>query len=211
MKTKLVIFDLDGTLADAYKAIISSVRFTLKELGYRKVSARRIRKAVGWGDERLLLAFIDSRYLRTALAIYRRHHRLSLKKYSYLLPSARELLGYLADRGIKIAIASNRPTEFTNIILNNLKIKKYFDYVLCADKLAQGKPHPRILLNIIQKLKVNPSEVLYVGDMAIDVQTAHRAGVRAIAVSGGSSAIAEIKKAKPFKIIRSLAFLKKYL
>lgn len=207
---KLAIFDLDGTLVNAYEAIIKSVNFTLNKLGYRIISTSRIRKAVGWGDKLLLLAFVDAKDLDSALAVYRKHHKWSLKKYSRLLPYTKELLSHLADKGIKIAIASNRPTEFTEIILKHLKIKKYFDYVLCADKLRQGKPHPQIILNIIKKLKVDPSEVIYVGDMVIDVNTAHKAGVRVIAVSGGSSSIAEIKKAKPYKIVKSLAFLKKY-
>lgn len=204
---KLVIFDLDGTLTDAYEAINKSVNFTLRKLGYQKVSSARIRKAVGWGDEKLLFAFIDAKDINSALAIYRKHHRWSLERYSYLLPYAKELLNRLAERGLMIAIASNRPTEFTNIVLKHLKIKKYFDYVLCADKLRRGKPHPEILLNIIKKLKVSHSEVVYVGDMVIDVETAHKAGVKAIAVSGGSSSIKQIKKAKPFKIIKSLASL----
>ena len=211
MDTKLVIFDLDGTLVDAYQAIIKSVNFTLKAFGYREALPFRIRKSVGWGDRRLLAAFIDEKDIEKALVVYRSHHRVSLKGHTRLLPFAQGLLNYLAHNGFKMAIASNRPTEFTHIILNHLKLKKYFDYVLCADKLPQGKPHPEILQRIIKKIAVRPSQVIYVGDMALDVRTAHNAGVKPIAVCGGSSTLAEIKKARPFKLIKSLAFLKKYL
>lgn len=180
-------------------------------MGYPEASRLRIRRAVGWGDKRLLGAFVEEKDIESALVVYRRHHRISLKKYTRLLPCAKEILQDLAQHGFKIAIASNRPTEFTGIILSHLKIKKYFDYVLCADKLAQGKPHPEILLKIIKKLKVSPSDVIYVGDMAIDVKTAQAAGIRPIAIIGGSSPLGEIKKARPFRIIKSLAFLKKIL
>ena len=208
---KLVIFDLDGTLVDAYEAIIKSVNLTLKKMGYPQAPALRIRKAVGWGDRLLLGAFIDAKDIGPGLVIYRKHHRIALKKYSRLLTNARDLLRELAEGGFKIAIASNRPTEFTGIILSHLKIRKYFDYVLCADKLPKGKPHPEILLRIMKRLKVKPPEAIYVGDMVIDVQTARNAGVKSIAVCGGSSSLEEIKKARPFKIIKNLAFFKEIL
>lgn len=208
---KSVIFDLDGTLVDAYEAIIKSVNFTLSEMGYPEASELRIRRAVGWGDKKLLGVFVEEKDIESALAVYRRHHRFSLKSSIKLLPYANEILRYLTKNGFKIAIASNRPTEFTDIILRRLALKKYFDYVLCADKLAQGKPHPEILLKIIKKLKVKPAEAVYVGDMAIDVETAQAAGIKPIAVSSGSSTLQEIKKARPFKIIKSLASLKKFL
>ena len=211
MNIKLVIFDLDGTLVDAYAAIAKSVNFTLKALGYPQAPSHRIRRAVGWGDKRLLAVFIDEKDSRKALLIYRRHHRVSLRKYARLLPFAKTLLNYLSRGGFKMAIASNRPTEFTRIILGRLKIRKYFDYVLCADKLPQGKPNPEILFRIMKRLKINPDEAVYAGDMVIDVQTARNAGVKSIAVCGGSSSLSEIKKARPFKIIKSLAFLTKFL
>jgi len=210
-KTKLVIFDLDGTLVDAYKAITDSVNFTLRKIGRKEASSAAIRKAVGWGDKNLLRVFVDAGPAQEAVRIYRKHHKSSLRRRCRLLPFSLSLLRYLSDSGIKIAIASNRPTLFTGIILKHLKIKKYFDYVLCADKLPQGKPHPEILLRIIKKLSISPGEVVYVGDMVVDIQAARNAGIKAVAVLGGSSSLAEIKKVRPFKIIRNLASLKKYL
>lgn len=208
-RIKLVIFDLDGTLVDAYQAIIKSVNYTLNKMGYPQAEADRIRRAVGWGDKMLLGVFVKKKDIESALVIYRRHHRVSLKSYARLLPYARQILRYLTK--YLLAIATNRPSAFTDIILRHLKMKQYFDYVLCADKLAKGKPHPEILLKIMKKLKVNPCEVIYVGDMAIDVETAHRSGVTPIAVRGGSSTLKEIKKASPFKIIKGLASLKNLL
>ena len=202
---------MDGTLADAYEAISKSVNFTLQKLGCPKASYLKIRKAVGWGDRRLLAAFIPEKDMDAALSIYRRHHRISLKKYSRLMPYSKGVLEYLRGNNIKAAIASNRPTEFTKILLNSLGIKGCFDYVLCADKLTEGKPNPEIILKILRELKINPPQALYVGDMVIDVETGHNAGVKAIAVLGGSSTLAEIKKARPFKIIKSLASLRKHL
>jgi len=208
---KLVIFDLDGTLIDAYTAIEKSVNYVMKKLGYPLRSYSVIRKAVGAGDIKLVSGFVSVKDLEKAVFLYRRHHKAALLKYSALMPDAKPLLRYLKGKGHKLAVASNRPTKFSRILIRHLKIAKYFDYSLCADKLKLGKPHPEILLKIMRKLGAKKAQRLYVGDMAIDAQAGKRAGVKTIIVATGSSTISEIKKANPQLVIRNLSALRKIL
>lgn len=204
---KLVIFDLDGTLVDAYAAIESSFNYVMRKLGLKPKSASLIRRAVGWGDANLLKPYIGGNNLRSALSIYRSHHEHSLLKRSRLYPSVRPLLRELKARGYKLAVASNRPTKFSLILLRHLRIMEFFDYVLCADKLKRGKPHPAILNKIIRKFRVKKPQVLYAGDMVIDAQAGRRAGVKTVIVTTGSSSLAEIKREHPFKIIPRISRL----
>jgi HAD superfamily hydrolase (TIGR01549 family) len=175
------IYILDETTlmeTGTFEALVAIISIGYcKKLGHKKAAYLKIRKAVGWGDRRLLAAFLPEKDIDRALLIYRRHHRVSLKKCSRILPYSKGVLDYLRGNKIKAAIASNRPTEFTNILLNSLGIKGCFDYVLCADKLVEGKPNPEILLKIMRELKIDPRETLYVGDMVIDVETGRNAGV----------------------------------
>jgi phosphoglycolate phosphatase len=201
---KLVIFDLDGTLVDAYPAIIKSARMTLEHFGYSPRSDRAIRRAVGWGDRSLLGAFIEPRDLDPALAFYRRAHAKALRRGVRWLPFALAALRALKKSKIKIAIASNRPTKFTRIILRILAGEKYFDAVLCADRLKFGKPHPLILNLLIKRLGVPKRDVLFVGDMVIDVETGQRAKVDVAAVATGSSSYAELKALRPKRVMRNL-------
>jgi len=206
---KLIIFDLDGTLIDAYPAIIDSFNYAMQKFGYKIQKPLTIRKAVGKGDRLLLKPYVKRRDLDKVLMAYRRHHRKSLVKYSSLFAGVENTLRYLKRRGHKLAVASNRPTEFSQILLKHLKIKKYFDYVLCADKLKIGKPNPTILNKILRKFKLNPSQAVYVGDMVIDVQTGKRAKVDTIIVTTGSSSKSEIKAQKPAIIIDNIKELKR--
>jgi phosphoglycolate phosphatase len=208
---KLVIFDLDGTLLDAYAAIINSFNYTMHELGYSYQANQAIRKAVGWGDANLLKPFVKKKDLACALTIYRRHHSLALLKGSHLFPYARKLLAQLKKKGCKLAVASNRPTRFSRILIRHLKLENHLDYILCADRLRHAKPHPEILNNIMQKFSVRPREVIYVGDMAIDAQAGRRAKVKTIIVTTGSSSRKEIQKEKPYLIIKRLKDLLKIL
>lgn len=208
---KLIIFDLDGTLVDAYKAITASFNYTMRSFGARQRSGQLIRRLVGWGDEMLLRPFIEETLLKKALAIYRRHHAITLLSCSRLLPGAQRLLKYLKGKGYKIAVASNRPTKFSRIIIRRLGLGNYFDYVLCADKLRRGKPHPEILKIILRRFSVKPKEALYVGDMAVDAQAGRRAGIKTVIVLGGSSSKKDIKKEAPFLVINRLARLLRLL
>lgn len=204
---KLIIFDLDGTLVNAYQAIEKSLNFTLKKLGYSPVSISRVRRAVGWGDENFIQKFVKDEEVEKGLEIYRQHHKFSLIKYSVVIPKVKKILEILKERNYKLAIASNRPKKFTKLLLNHLGLKKYFLLVACAENKDEIKPNPKLLLKIIKKLKIKKKEALYVGDMTIDVQAGGNAGIKTIALLGGSSSKNELRKVKPFKIITKFSDL----
>jgi len=208
---KLIIFDLDGTLIDAYKAINSSFNYVMRKLSLKPISASTIRRAVGWGDKNLLKPFVPGNKLNCAVKLYRNHHKNSLLRHSRLYPYSRFLLQSLKSKGYQLAVASNRPTNFSLILLKHLGINKFFDYMLCADKLKRGKPNPQILNKIVKHFSFNKHQVLYVGDMIIDAQAGRRAKIRTIIVTGGSSSNLEIKREKPFKIISNINRLRDLL
>ncbi|MDD5195407.1 MAG: HAD family hydrolase [Candidatus Omnitrophica bacterium] len=191
---KIFIFDLDGTLVDAYQAIFKSLNFTRKQIGLAPVSYKEAKRKVGRGDKRFMREFFSKNDFKRALIIYRRHHKQSLKRYSRLKPYARYILSILKKRKKILAIASNRPKYFTDVILKCLKIKKYFSMVVCADQIKSVKPNPKILYTILKRFNFFPQDAVYVGDMAIDLEAAKRARIDAVFVKGGSSSLREIKR-----------------
>lgn len=208
---KAVIFDLDGTLIDAYQAIEKSLNFTLRSLGYKTVSYDRARRTVGRGDRHFIAQFVKAADLAKGLALYRKHHSGSLQRYSTLKPHTRKVLSALRQQEIKLAVASNRPTKFSHVLIQHLNLEKYFDFVVCADKKHELKPEPYLLLKVIRKLKMDKNEVLYVGDMCFDVRAANHAGVKAVAIVGGSCSRKELAALKPYKIISNLKQLLKII
>ncbi|MEI7998708.1 MAG: HAD family hydrolase [Candidatus Omnitrophota bacterium] len=208
---QLVIFDLDGTLVNAYPAVTKSVNFTLKELGFPTKSLTQVKRAVGWGDKQLIEQFVGKNLAAKALRIYRPHHLNALKKNVRFLPGAREILKWCKKRELLLAIASNRPTKFTECILKGLGVEKEFNFVLCADKAKRPKPNPDMLFKICRKLKVKKQQALFVGDMTIDLNCGARAGIKTVAVATGSNTKKELNQLKPYKIITCIAQLKKIL
>jgi len=204
-KIKIIIFDLDGTLVDAYRAVASSVNYSLGKMGYPSIDDGTIKRRVGWGDRNLIQSFVQEDEIDKILSIYRQHHAAALKSGTTFLPGAKELLDKLKNSDYLLAIASNRPTRFTQIVLKHLRIDDYFEHVLCADKVRNAKPAPDLLMQILEKFSLSPDEAIYVGDMAIDIETGHGAKVRTVAVVTGSSTQEEIVSLKPFRIIRNIS------
>ncbi len=199
------MFDLDGTLADAYGAIQESLNFARITLGYSPVSCRTVKKSVGKGDRLFVGKFFSPDKVSRALSLYRRHHTRILPYRVKPRSPARSVLWRLKRKRRLISIASNRPTPQTKIILEKLNFLKYVDFILCADKIRKIKPNPDILLRTLRHFKLSPSEGVFVGDMALDIETARRAGVDALFIRGGSSSAGEIREAyRGTRIIRSL-------
>jgi len=208
---KLVIFDLDGTLIDAYQAVIESFNYAMSRACYPCRSALTIRRAVGWGNVNLLKPFVKSKDLSRVVRIYRRHHKSSLLRNARLFPGVKNILSYLKRKGYILAVASNRPTFFSGFLIRHFKLNKYFDYVISSDKLRYGKPHPQILNHILDKFQIMPSEAVYVGDMDIDALAGRRAKIKTLIVTTGSSSKSAVKKVRPYEVIPQIKALMKII
>ncbi len=201
---KAVIFDLDGTLIDAYEAVTESMNHAFDAIGYDQVTMDTVKRNVGGGERALISKFVRPEDVDKTLSVFRRHHRFALKSGVRFLPGAKELLKELKSRGIRIAVATNRPSRFTHIILKQLNYINHFDCVISADKVAEPKPAPDMLDFVIQSFAIQPHEALYIGDMAIDVQAGNRANIRTVAVTTGSNTHEEIVSDQPFAIVSSM-------
>ena len=208
---KLIIFDLDGTLVNAYAAIGNSFNYVMRKLGLKTQSVNFIRSLVGHGDADLLKSYVPKADLERTLSLYRKHHETSLLRNTYLYPAVKRLLRDLKAQGYKLAVASNRPSKFSQILLEHLKIGGFFDYVLCADQAGQAKPHPKMLNKIVKRFGLKKAQVLYVGDMVVDAQAGKRAKINTVIVTGGSSSKRDIQSEQPFKTISAINLLKELL
>jgi len=204
MTKKLFVFDLDGTLINAYPAIVESMNYTLRQMRYPEAESEKIIRAVGTGNDGLLKEFLPEKEILEARQIYREHHKKNLVGKISLLPGALTLLQNLKTKGKILAVASNRPKETAVLLIEILGLEVYFDRVLTGEEVPESKPAPDILIALLDYFQVSREETIYVGDMDIDAETGAAADVKTIIVATGSSTREEIEAAKPSLIIDSL-------
>lgn len=205
MRTRAVLFDLDGTLIDSYPAITASVNHVRGLRGLPPLSVAEVTRHVGRGPSHLLRKTVGDRDVEADVAAYRDHHPGVLRELTRLLPGARETLKALHVGGRKLGICSNKPVAFTRELIAALDLAGTFDVVLGPEDVGRLKPAPDILHCALSRLGVPAGEALYVGDMTVDVETARAAGVRVWVVATGSDTADALDAAKPDRRLARLA------
>jgi phosphoglycolate phosphatase len=177
-----VIFDLDGTLLDTLDDIADASNAVLRRHGYPPHPAASYRFFVGEGARNLVVRALpeDARDDDTVDRLYEEFRSEYAKNWSEKTrpyDGVPELLDGLVARGLKMAVLSNKPDDFTRKCVSKLLGDWRFDAVLGHHDGVPAKPDPTGALNLARDLGVSPGRVLYLGDSAIDVETAIGAGM----------------------------------
>ena len=213
---KLVIFDLDGTLLDTIADLAVATNHALMQLGYPTHETEVIRTFVGNGINKLLERALPANErteenvmrMRTHFIPYYDAHNADL---SAPYPGIVSLLEALQEKGLQLAVASNKYQEATAKL-----VEQYFPTISFIEVLGQRdgiavKPDPIIVFDILKKTDVSKEEVLYVGDSGVDMQTAQNAGVDAVAVTWGFRPRTELESFQPKGLIHKAEELLKFV
>lgn len=207
MRFSAILFDLDGTLVDSYPAILQSLNHTREAFGLTPVDLSDVKKLVGRGLENLIRVAIGEEHLEEAIEIFRKSYDETHLTGSLLLPGVKESLAKLKKQRVRLAVASNKPSEYSLNILKNLEIAKFFETCSGPETVGKPKPDPAMLEDLMHRLGSSTADTLYVGDMTLDVETARNAGVRLALVATGGSSYEDLVAASPDYIARDLPSL----
>jgi phosphoglycolate phosphatase len=185
-QVRLIVFDWDGTLMDSETQIVHAMHAAIDDLQLEKRSLEECKNIIGLG----LKEAIDTLYPRRDEAFRQqfvecyRHHWFSNAHTSELFPGARETLHLLRESGFALAIATGKGRTGLDKALLATELESVFSATRCADE-ARSKPHPQMLLEILQELGIEAHQTMMVGDTEYDLSMAVAAGVAPIAVSYG--------------------------
>lgn len=201
---RAVLFDFDGTLADSYDAITSSVNHVRGLHRLPALPVDQIRGLVGKGLLQLMKDVIPGGDAVNDAKAYQAHHPSVMFEKTRFLPRVAETLVALHQAGIKLGVCSNKPVAITRQLLTALQVSHLFDVVLGPEDSGKPKPDPKMLQIGMEKLGVSTNEAIFVGDMPIDVETARNAGVAVWVLPTGSSDQATLEAAKPDRILSNM-------
>ena len=194
----LLIFDLDGTLADTKDDIATAVNLTLREFNLPPKEPAAIYSYVGDGVRKLLQrAFEDQSQglYDQALKVFRKHYLAHLLDSTQFYPGVLEVLDHFKNK--KKAIATNKPFEYTRNIIDGLGVRSRFDLVLGGDSTLHLKPHPAIVKEVLGRLGIEGDRAIMIGDGVNDILAARAAGTKSCAVGYGLGRVEDLLAVNP--------------
>lgn len=198
--TKLIVFDLDGTLINSLEDLADSANWMLMQHDFPTHPVDAYRYFVGDGMRKLIERILppeerNEKQIERCKAEFIAYYTIHMEDKTVVYPGMIELLKELKDRGLKIAVATNK----VHIAVAPLMAKYFpgirFDSMIGQREGIPVKPHPQIMYDILKETGCQQSEALHVGDTATDMQLAHSAGVTPVGVLWGYRPLEELQEA----------------
>ena len=211
MRYRLLVFDWDGTIIDSAATIAECIRDASRELGTEVPERERARHVIGLGLHdamRLAVPGLPAQRYPEFVESYRRHF-LARKDSMQLFDGMRELLQELSGRHL-LAIATGKSRRGLDRDLDFHGLKPLFMASRCADE-THPKPHPAMLLELMEELGVGNRASLMIGDTSHDLEMARAAEVDALAVTYGAHPEEGLRACGPVGCFPTVQALKKWL
>ncbi len=194
---RLVIFDLDGTLLDTITDLALSCNHALEACGYPLPPMHLYRTFVGNGIDKLLERSLppeakSEQQVGELRSHFQPYYDLHSCVHTAPYAGVMELLEQLSQRGIMLAVASNKYQSATQELVQHFFGSTPWRIVLGQREGVPRKPDPTIVYDILQHCGVEADETLYVGDSDTDMETAYRAGVQSVGVSWGFRPVSDL-------------------
>lgn len=177
---KGIVFDLDGTLVDSLGFTFEAFNHAIEAHGGKRRSPTEIMKHFGVGEGQIFARILGEEHAETAYAALQKYtdentHRVPLHA------GVGELLERLESEGTPISIFTGRSWDTTEMILKHHGLLDRFVTVVAHDHCSQGKPSPEGLHLCLRRMRLDPSQVMMVGDMPADIRAARLAGAPSVA------------------------------
>ena len=194
----LIVFDLDGTLADTLPDLVAAANFACRRLGLPEHPSKAIRGMIGGGELKLIERLLGPAHqdrVEECLELYLDHYTRHNGELTQLYPGVAATLARLA--GKKLAVLSNKLQRLTRQTLEAIDIARYFAAIRGGGAGLPLKPAPDPLLALTADLGVEPSRTLMVGDKTADIHAGRGAGTFTAAVTYGYGDLDSLTAASP--------------
>ena len=214
-KTKLCIFDLDGTLTNTLETIAHFANTALEKFGYNSIEPNIYKTFIGNGSRELIaqaVSFVNASEpnFEAVHTHYKCIYNADFLYKTTVYDGIFELINSLKKLKIKLAILSNKPHDTTVAVAEAMFGKNIFDIIIGGGN-GPLKPAPDSLFEILAKANTMKSECIYIGDSTVDMQTGKNAGVFTVGVLWGFEERSKLAKQEPNAMIEQPTELLKFL
>jgi len=208
----LIVFDWDGTVMDSTGVIAGSIQAACRDLGLPVPSDEDARHVIGLGLVQALRHAVPSapESMYEPLAERYRHYFLAQDSSIPLYAGAEDTIRTLHESGYLLGVATGKSRAGLDRVLDASGLRGYFHATRTADQTF-SKPHPAMLLEIMDELNVIPERTLMIGDTTHDVELAHNAGVAAVAVGHGAHPPEQLLALSPLVLVNDFTELRDWL
>jgi phosphoglycolate phosphatase len=210
---RLLVFDWDGTLMDSIGSIVACTRATLEDLGLPGLPDEKIRGTIGLGLREtvdVLWPGGGDEVFNQVLECYRKHWLSTWRDQPVLFEGVCDLLRELEADGYLLAIATGKSRRGLDHVLEQTGLTDLFHATRTVDE-AFSKPHPQMLLDILDELGVSPRDAVMIGDTTYDLEMARNAGTAAVGVCTGSHCREELERLGPVVCLDGVVGLREWL
>ena len=190
-KTKLVLFDLDGTLIDTAPDFLVSLNNVLKNHGKSCVSMDEVRPHISEGTSKLIKLFFKIDKSDKNFNLYKNQflseYESNLKKNSCLFEGMTDLIKFLDKKSIKYGVVTNKHYKYAQPIIDSFLELENIQVLICPDHVKISKPDPEGILLACKKMNIKPENTIYLGDHLNDIRAGIGAGTKTIACLYGYS------------------------
>jgi phosphoglycolate phosphatase len=208
----LIVFDWDGTLFDSAAVITDCIQQAARDMALPVPDRRTASHVIGLGlhdSLRFALPALAPERYPEFLGLYRRYF-VEREDSLSLFPGVAALLEELQARGHRLAIATGKPRRGLTRALAASGLGPLFAASRCGDE-THSKPHPAMLLELMEELSLRAEELLMIGDTSHDLGMAKSAGVDAVAVSYGAHPVETLRALAPRACVANVGDLRQWL
>jgi 2-phosphoglycolate phosphatase len=203
----LIMFDLDGTLADTGPDLADAVNYTRAHFKLEALPNDMVYAHVGYGVEHLLKHSLPQQQpFQEVMRVFLERYENHLLDKTVLYPGVLASLDYFRDK--RRVVVTNKVHRLADAIIRGLGIEHQLDAILGGDSVSDKKPHPALLNEVLRRFQVSPRRALMVGDGDTDVEAGKRADVVTCGVTYGLGNKKDLAAAQPDFLIDDLAELR---